>query len=553
MALIMPQVNRQVNSNFRFTIKLMDNTINLNGLPLRLHAESIETYPTEVLLTGSHLTIDLPRPPVRFFRHGWQSWSLSAWTNTNRLPVQQPALLHPMQTDPRYVHQRLPHGSWLAAVEFADGSVLLLGALGLESHVQLSGTRLEAWSEAGSVRWQLAYGDEATVFNGYAVRLGEIFGKSPQKPAPRLWCSWYSLYTAIDEELLGRVFAELGDLPFDVLQVDDGWQMEVGDWQANAKFPSGMAALAEKIHATGRRAGLWLAPLIAVPSSSLFRQHPQWFLRDEDGRLVSAGFNWGKPLYALDTTHPDVLAWLSGLIAQVHRWGYDYLKLDFLYAGALPGKRHVEMPREAAYRQGLEVMRQAADDAFLLACGAPILPSLGLCDALRVGPDVSGVWESRRDALLLTNPTTPAAKNAIRTTLHRLWLRPLLHTDPDVVYFASRGNSLSAAQKQMLQDLALICDFRATSDLPQWLTPIEREALQSFLQATPQIRRTGRYTFEIDGRVVDFQSALSLPQPASARDHLQAALLAWVGNQPFALRLLDKMNTKRLDQIKKHV
>ncbi|MGC8856752.1 MAG: alpha-galactosidase, partial [Anaerolineae bacterium] len=298
----------------------MDQTINLNGLPLRVRAESIEIHPGEVLLTASHLTIDLPRPPLRFFHHGWQSWSLAAWTEPTPLPIQQPARLHPMQIDPRYAQQRLPHGSWLGAVEFADGGVLLLGALDLETHVQLNGTRLEAWCEAGSARWQLAWGDESSVFNAYTAQLGEIFNIPPPKPAPRLWCSWYSLYTAIDEEFLGHVFAELGDLPFDVLQVDDGWQRVVGDWQPNAKFPSGMAALAEKIRATGRRAGLWLAPLIAVPSSSLFRQHPQWFLRDENGRLVSAGFNWGEPLYALDTTRLDVLDWLSGLIAQVRHW-----------------------------------------------------------------------------------------------------------------------------------------------------------------------------------------------------------------------------------------
>lgn len=546
------------NGNFHFDqtrhiIIAMDQTINLNGLPLRIRADAIEIHPEGAFLTASRLTIDLPRPPMRFFRHGWQSWSLAAWTEPTPLPIQQPARLHPMQTDPRYVRQSLPHSSWLGAVEFADGGVLLLGALDLETHVQLNGSRLEAWSEAGSAHWQLTWGDESTVFNKYVARLGEIFVSTPQKPAPRLWCSWYSLYTAIDEDLLGRVFDDLGDLPFDVLQVDDGWQIAVGDWKPNAKFPSGMAALAEKIHTTGRRAGLWLAPLIAVPSSDLFHQHPHWFLRDEDGRLVSAGFNWGEPLYALDTTHPDVLDWLSKLIAQARNWGYDYLKLDFLYAGALPGKRYAAMPREAAYRQGLQAMRQAAGDAFLLACGAPILPSLGLCDALRVGPDTSGVWESRRDALLLANPTTPAAKNAIRTTLHRLWLRPLLHTDPDVVYFASRGNSLPATQKQMLQDLALICDFRATSDLPQWLTAAEREALRSFLLASPSVRQTGRYTFEIDGRTIDFYPALSLPRPVSAWDRLQAALVAWAGNQPFLLRLYDKMNTKRLEQMKKHV
>ena len=172
-----------------------------------------------------------------------------------------------------------------------------------------------------------------------------------------MWCSWYSLYNQIDEPALFRIFDELGDLPFDVLQVDDGWQVAVGDWKANRKFPSGMEALAEKIKSTGRKAGLWLAPLLAVKSSRLFREHPDWFLRDERGGLVPAGFNWGERLYALDTTHPGATEWLIALMKQVRTWGFDYLKLDFLYAGALKGQRY----QGHTARRGLS--RFAAGDA----------------------------------------------------------------------------------------------------------------------------------------------------------------------------------------------
>lgn len=531
----------------------MRQTLVLSGLPIQIQADTIQTHPDSALLTASSLTLGLPRPPTRFYRHGWQSWSLAAWTEPTPLPIQQPVRLHPMQTDPCYARETRPHGSWVGAVEFADGQILLLGALGLESHIQLNGSRLEAWSEAGPITWWLSVGDEAAVFSEYAARLANVFGKTIAKPAPRIWCSWYSLYTAIDEIILANVFRELGDLPFDVLQVDDGWQMDIGDWQSNAKFPGGMEALAREIRATGRRAGLWLAPLIATRSSNVFRHHPSWFLRDTRGRLVSAGFNWGRPLYALDTTHPEVTHWLVNLIQQVRSWGYDYLKLDFLYAGALPGKRYADVPREAAYRQALRILRDVAGpDAFLLACGAPIFPTLGICDALRIGPDANGLWESQRDAWL-ANPSTPATKNAIRTTLHRLWLHSLIHTDPDVVYFSSHGHILTPEQKQMLQDLALICNFRSTSDLPQWLTPDEREALRIFLTASPSIQRMGRYTFQIDQRWVDFRSAIALPIPPHGWKRLCAASLAWLGNQSWILKLIYQLSQKQWEQVRKNL
>ena len=516
--------------------------------PFTLQAERLEPTQEGLILHGAGATVNLPMPPQSYYRHGWQSWSLTTWHAPDfRLPTLKPTILHPLQTDPLYARHPAPNGSWLGAVEFEDGAILLLGALGLESHVAYHNTQLHGWyeiprmgHEAGSGEWFVGYGNESTVFARYASLLGERLGSAPGKPNPRVWCSWYSLYTGISETLLGRIFDSLEDLPFDVLQVDDGWQVSIGDWEPNEKFPSGMEALAAKIRASGRTPGLWLAPLIVVRSSSTFREHRNWLLRDPDGKLVSAGFNWGEPLYALDTTHPEVLDWLRALMQQVRAWGFDYLKLDFLYAGALPGKHHIDMPRETAYRQGLQAMRQAMGaEAYFLACGAPIFPSLGLCDALRAGPDVAGEWENHRDAVLLYNPTTPGVRNAIRTTLGRLWLGPLVAIDPDVSYFCSQYNGLTAEQKRLLQDLALVCNFKASSDLPGWLTQEERKELRLFLESQPKIVRLGRYQFRIDERTVDFGPATTLPPFPSGFDLLGSACMGWLANQGWALKLLD--------------
>jgi alpha-galactosidase len=494
---------------------------------LHLNLDSFAQTCDSQTVNASRVTIHLPRLPRRFYRHGWQSWSLAAWTDLTPLPMQKPEILLPLQVDPKYVYDTNPNGSWLGAVEFEDGSVLLLGAVRIDAHVRLNGDRFEGWYEADTGDWFIGFGESDVVFSNYAKQLREKFGTSKKKSAPRVWCSWYSLGTAINEPRLARAFDELNDLPFDVLQIDDGWQDAIGDWTANAKFPMGMATLAEKIKSTGRKAGLWLAPLIAVKSSRLFREHAAWFVRDEHGRHISAGFNWGEQLYALDTTHPAVLGWLAALVRQVRAWGYDYLKLDFLYAGALPGKRHVDKPREAAYRNGLRVMRQAmGEDAFFLACGTAIIPSLGLCDAIRIGPDVSGKWESYRDAVLLQNPTTPGTKNAIRTTLNRLWLSPLVHIDPDVAYFNSKNNSLTPEQKGLLQDLALICNYKAASDLLGWLSADEKKALRNFLEVNPAITQSGGYTFQIDGRAVDFSPAMSLLNPAAGWDAIARVFIS---------------------------
>jgi len=219
-------------------------------------------------------------------------------------------------------------------------------------------------------------------------------------------------------------------------------------------------------------------------------------------------------------------------------WGFRYLKLDFLYAGALPGVRHKNLPREQAYRDALQVMREAmGDDAYFLACGAPIIPSLGLCDALRIGPDVAAKWESRRDAMLLHNPAIPGTRNAIRTTMNRLWLMPAIQLDPDVAYFSPLGCDLTPEQRELLQGLALICGFKATSDLPGWLTERESEQLREFLLASPKVVQTGPRSFRIDKRELDFASAMELTDAPTGWTAVESALFGWIANQAWALQI----------------
>jgi alpha-galactosidase len=318
------------------------------------------------------------------------------------------------------------------------------------------------------------------------------------------------MYGWINERVFLKALRDIGDMPFDVFQLDDGWQLAHGDWEANKKFPSGMQSLAEKISSTGRTPGIWLAPFMVAENSELARNHPDWLLRDEEGIPVHAGITWsGNPL-GLDVSHPEVLEWLADLIRKVYGWGYRYLKLDFLYIGALIGKRHIHMPREAAYRQALQVIREAAGDAYILACGAPIIPSLGLCDGIRVGPDVSPFWLNKPLTVWLNNPNDTSTQNAIRTSLHRLWLTPLVNVDPDVMFFRSKHNALQFHENQLLHDLGIISGFLATSDLPQWMNISDKKRLRESLESSPTILKTNRYEYQIDGRIVDFSPAVPI-------------------------------------------
>ncbi|WP_328475991.1 alpha-galactosidase [Actinoplanes sp. NBC_00393] len=443
-----------------------------------------------------------------FYRHGQNSWSPCGWRRLSEPPLR---IANPQRRvtadDTVWDDPGRHHSSAVAALDAGDGNILLLGSLGLGTP-RLSADRdtLAGWYEHGAGPWFAAYGPEQQVFAAYTRELAARLGSSARR-AGNVWCSWYAYYETITEEQLATDIQDLRGLPFDVVQVDDGWEQLVGDWEPNEKFPSGMKALADRISDAGMTPGLWLAPFIALPTSRFARENPELLLRDADGEPVIAGNNWGTGYYALDLSRPAAREHVAALIHRVvHEWGFRYLKLDFINAGAVPGVRLDGAEREQTYRDALTLIRQVAgDDVYLLGSGALLLPSLGLLDGLRSGPDVAPMWQNYAS----DDPSDAMARNAVVNTLHRLWWQPLVEVDPDVVYFRSRLNLLTDQQLAWLRDLADICRFRALSDPPAWLTPTECEDLQSYLKARPEIRQLGRYRFEVDGRKVDFTPAVT--------------------------------------------
>lgn len=458
------------------------------------------------IISGGECVLPVDRA-VAFYRHGWHSWSRTAWVDPSESPEVIPDRVRRLGVaDPLHDADRRHGGSGVAAVEHGDGSISLLGALAPDAWVFLDDGGLAGRYAAAPGPWYTARGSEAEVFAGYAAALSGQLGRRPIAPQ-RLWSSWYGMYGDISEAALHRVLAGLGGLAFETFQVDDGWERAVGDWTANARFPSGMEDLAHRIRAAGFRPGLWLSPLIAGASSEFAAAHPDLLLPDDEGDPVVAGECWGGPYHSLDPTHPGVLEYLDALIRRVRGWGYEFLKLDFLYAAAFPGRRHREAGREASLRAACEVMRRAAgDDCYLLACGAPVIASLGVFDGIRIGPDVAEWWHDPAQ--------TAGARNAVETSAHRLWLRGALDLDPDVCFFRSRRLGLGAGAQALLRDLARITGFRGISDPPDWLTPAERSRLAAFLEEREAaVTCRGRARWMVDDRRVDLSAGFAPAEP----------------------------------------
>lgn len=181
----------------------------------------------------------------------------------------------------------------------------------------------------------------------------------------------------------------LAAVGFSLFQVDDGYQAAWGDWATvdRAKFPSlSLYSVVCGIKQANLVPGLWLAPFSCDKHSNVAKQHPEWILRSASG-TASNSANCGKFFYGLDTTYPEVQEHIRASI-DVARfvWGFEYLKLDFLYSAALVGAVHHDRTLTGAQimQQAIGVVKEAAGGAYILGCGAPLGSLIGHVQANRV-------------------------------------------------------------------------------------------------------------------------------------------------------------------------
>ncbi len=416
---------------------------------------------------------------VRFLRHGWQSWST---TEGRALDAQGEA--------------PFPSGPWLRGMWHALGEppadragwhesdlVTALGAgeaacsagvlergrgfgvaflspesdgVRVEVEVCLE-TRVAPGETQPTETVRLALGDDPQrLLEEHAEAHGRAAEARVGARFRAGWCTWYHFFHEVNEadvlRNLEALAAARDEIPVSVVQIDDGYQRAIGDWlETNAKFPRGIAPLAAEIRAAGFEAGLWTAPFCVVRESALFDAHPEWLLRDADGLfrgLLHPVWSADAAVYVLDASLDPVCDHLESLFRELVDMGFTYQKLDFLYSQAMRAEgADPSVSRAARLRRGLEAVRRGCGaDAFLLGCGCPLGPAVGIVDGMRIGPDVAPSWES--DAPIRIpglGPTEPATYNAVRNVLNRMWMhRRLWQNDPDCLMARSDDTSLSA-------------------------------------------------------------------------------------------------------------
>jgi len=292
----------------------------------------------------------------------------------------------------------------------------------LQSRIDYGCLRIAPGSEATTETFLLGYFADARFgLEAYAAAMAKYYSVKirPKQPG---FCTWYTEKhsAACDEKFLPELSAyaatNLSAYGFGFVQIDDHWQAGISKngpkknfttHDPTGPYPGGMKKTAENISALGLTPGIWFMPFAGTWEDPFFKDHQDWFVKTLDGKPYETA--WGGT--CLDLTQPAAQEYVRSVVARItHEWGYRLLKMDGFWTGSATKQIYVNngykedgigdavfsnpnKPNIEAMRDGVKLVRATAGpDVFLLGCCVSqnmrsLSGSLGLLDAMRVGPD----------------------------------------------------------------------------------------------------------------------------------------------------------------------
>ena len=312
------------------------------------------------------------------------------------------------------------------------------------------------------------------------------------------WASWdyYAYKFSADDiyentEIIKQLAPEAN-----LIQIDAGWYAQRGDFAVSrADLPGGMKEVADRIKAAGMIPGAWIDGFRANTDSEVFKNHPEYFLHDNDGNVivqVRRPEGPDKDRVYIDYSHPGAIAHIAECIRVITKeMGIPYLKIDFMRLGlnseilqANPTFKSIKPYNPAItdierMRLGLQTMREVAGpDVYILGCSAVFGPIIGFVDGMRTGGDINPRFEAFPERVLANAGNSYLSNKVFNGDADYLVFREAADEDESVaIEKVKNGGSLTLNEAQMWADFnKLYGNCRLNSDKLKILRP-ERQAL----------------------------------------------------------------------------
>lgn len=321
----------------------------------------------------------------------------------------------------------------------------------------------------------------------YARMAAEEMGYKPVDPDKNItgYCTWYYYYAGVTEKdflenvdalkkCVGSAYSP------QVIQIDDGYQTFQGDWlDQDSSWPTPLRDIAAKITESGITAGIWLMPFVCSTASRTFREHPEWFVKNQDGKpLVFAGWSPAPDhLWAcIDSTVKEVRDHITFVMQEFRRMGFSYFKMDGLAFGLPDGIfSDPDATPVSAFRLLMKTIREAVPDSTLLGCTPPFMACLGFVDMCRVSNDTARSWiGSKPDEDY--PPDSDTADVGIQAAWHgtvaNWWkIDTWFRADPDVIMARSDNAFYTAGEARISAAAGILTGVSLTSDHLGRITP----------------------------------------------------------------------------------
>jgi alpha-galactosidase len=384
-----------------------------------------------------------------------------------------------------------------AAIAFSKENGLIVSASGEGKPINPGETiQFEKFVIEESSDWQ-------DLLFSYGEQIAKINNIKPQEIGRwKGWGSWDYLGHDFSVEDITSNMEQIKaiDETSNLIQIDASWWVNRGDYfETRPELTGGMKRIAKQILNNGLVAGIHLDGMRAVTTSNVYKENPDWFLKDQDGNTIYQHFTRSdgrkEVRVFFDYSNPAACEYIKNVLRNmVNNWGYKYIKIDFLWFGLDKNIKSVvndpNLKKIVGYdptmtgmersRAGFKAMREGIGSGYFLGCSSVFGPNYGFIDGLRTGPDIDPRFEAYQTHMLQNAGNFFLNQSVVQTDADYLVVRNKDDEDPKRAQGRNKfGGDVTFNEAAMWADyIALFGGIKLASDDLNVLRPKRKELIK---------------------------------------------------------------------------